>query len=333
MEKLSVGKGMAENPDRPLRFNPIIGVLRYGIYVAFFLLCIILALISPNFLTLENIMNVLLQSSVIGVIAVGMTFVIITRGIDVSVGSAVAVSSAVSVMLMLFHGVNQYLGLLIMVLVSTLIGLGNGLAVSKLRMPAFIVTLAAMQIFRGLTLAISLGRSYYTLPPVFKFIGFTYIGPVPITVIIAVLAFIVGHILLSHTVFGQKVYAVGSNPEAARVSGINVNRILVSVFLICGVFTGLGSVLLTARLNSFWPTMGTGFEFDAIASVVIGGTSLFGGQGWIGGTAVGVLIMGVVNNALNLLNVSAYYQQVAKGAIIFLAVLIDTLKNFMYQER
>lgn len=309
-------------------------VLRYGIYFAFLVLVTAMSFLSPNFLTVGNVTNVLLQSSVIGVIAVGMTFIILTRGIDVSVGSVVAVSSAVAVALMLFRGVNQYLGVLLMLASGVVAGLGNGTAVAKLKMPAFIVTLATMQVFRGLTLAISQGRSWYNLPPIFQAIGFGSLGPIPVPVVVAVLAFAAGHLILSRTVFGQQVYAVGGNPDAARVSGINVPGTILKVYLLSGFFTGLAGVLVTARLNSFWPTMGTGFEFDAIASVVIGGTSLAaGGEGWIGGTAVGVLLMAVINNALNLMNVSAYYQLVAKGAIIFLAVLIDTLKTMYSKSR
>jgi len=309
------------------------GVLQYGIYVAFIALCIILSVISKNFLTIANITNVLLQSSVIGVIAVGMTFVIITRGIDVSVGSVVAIGSAIGVALMLFNGLDQYLGIIVMLAVGLVAGVLNGFSVAKLRMPAFIVTLATMQIFRGLTLAISRGRSWYDLPEAYLALSVGSIGPVPALVIISAFIFVLGHILLAKTTFGQKVYAIGGNPEAARVSGVRVERTLLQVFSLAGGLTGIAAVMLTARLTSFWPTMGTGFEFDSIASVVIGGTSLSGGIGSIGGTAVGVLIMGVINNALNLMNVSAFYQQVAKGGIIFVAVLIDTLKVVYGRKR
>ncbi|MCR4402340.1 MAG: ABC transporter permease [Firmicutes bacterium] len=308
-------------------------ILRYGIYLAFLILCASMAIISPRFLTWQNISNVLLQSSTIGVIAVGMTFIIVAQGIDVSVGAIVALSSAISVALMLFHGLNQYLGLLVMIAGGLIAGFVNGFSVAYLRMPAFIVTLATMQAFRGFTMVVSQGRSWYNLPPVFQAIGFGMIGPVPVTIVVAIVAFIVGHVILSRTVFGQQVYAVGGNPEAARISGINVRRTVLKVYLLGGLFTAVAGILVTSRLNSFWPTMGTGFEFDAIASVVIGGTSLSGGVGFISGTAIGVLLMGVINNALNLLNVSAFYQQVAKGAIIFVAVLVDTLKVMYSKHR
>jgi ribose/xylose/arabinose/galactoside ABC-type transport system permease subunit len=211
--------------------------------------------------------------------------------------------------------------------VGILVGLVNGFSVSKLGMAPFLVTLSTLTMCRGLVVALSGGRWFYGLPRFFEVIGLGYLGPIPIPVVIMLCTFVIGHLLLSKTIFGRRVYAVGGNPEAARVSGINVQQIILLTFLLCGFFSGLASLVLTSRLNAFTASMGTGYEFSAIAAVVIGGTSLFGGEGNMGGTLIGVLIIGVINNALNLLGVSPFFQDVARGAIIFIAVLLDALRK------
>ncbi|MEA4910025.1 MAG: ABC transporter permease [Chloroflexi bacterium] len=301
--------------------------LKYGIYLVFVILCVGVAIASPVFLTVQNLSNVLLQTSTVGIIAVGMTFVIIARGIDVSVGAIVALSSAVAVTAMKVDNQPWWMGLILIFAVALAVGLANGLSSAYLRMPPFLVTLATMTVARGMVLSISQGQNYWGLPDFYPNLGLGTVGPLSIPVVIMLLSFVAGHFLLSNTVFGRKVYAVGGNPDAARVSGINVDRIIMMTFVIVGLFCGLASLVLTARLNSFTPSMGTGFEFSAIAAVVIGGTSLAGGEGNIGGTLIGVLIMGVINNALNLLGVSVYMQDIIRGAIIFLAVMIDALRN------
>lgn len=301
--------------------------LRYGIFLVFIVLCIVVSLSSPVFLTVNNLSNILLQTSAVGIIAVGMTYVIIARGIDVSVGAIVALASAVAVTQMKDAGQPWWVGLILIFGVATTMGFVNGFSSAYLSMPPFLVTLATLTIGRGLVLAISQGVNYWGLDSFYTTLGLGSVGPVPVPVIIMLAAFLVGHIILAHTVFGRKIYAVGGNPDAARVSGINVERIIMMSFVVAGVFAGLSSLVLTSRLNSFTPSMGTGFEFSAIAAVVIGGTSLLGGEGNIGGTLVGVLIMGVINNALNLLGVSVYLQDVVRGGIIFLAVLIDAMRS------
>jgi len=302
-------------------------VLKYGIYLVFLIMCVVVSVVSPVFLTTQNLSNVLLQTSSIGIIAVGMTFVIIARGMDVSVGAVVALSSAFAVTSMKLNGQPWWFGLLIFFFAAIVVGFVNGVGTAYLRMPAFLVTLATMTISKGLVLAVSQGISLYSLPEFYPAFGLGEVGAIPNPVIVMLLAFLVGYLLLHKTVFGRKVFAVGGNPDAARVSGINVEKIITLTFIIVGLFAGLSSFVLTSRLNSFSPSMGTGFEFSAIAAVVIGGTSLAGGEGNIFGTLVGVLIMGVINNALNLLGVSVYYQDVIRGAIIFLAVMIDALRN------
>ena len=212
-------------------------------------------------------------------------------------------------------------------MVGLVFGLVNGVSVAYLGMPAFLATLATMTIGRGMVLALSGGKSYYSLPDVYANLGSGYVGPIPNVVIGMVVIFIVGYFVLSKTVFGRRVYAAGSNNVAAEVSGIRVKRIVLLTFIINGILAAVASMVLTSRLNSFTASMGTGYEFSAIAAVVIGGASLYGGEGTMGGVFIGVLIIGVVNNALNLLGISAFYQGVARGGIIFLAVLIDSLRS------
>jgi len=301
--------------------------LRYGTYLLLLLLCAVVALLSQSFFTVSNLTNVVLQTVDIGIIAVGMTFVIIVCGIDVSVGAILALSSAFGVRAMIMNGQPWYVGVLIMLAISTFVGFINGFSVSWLGMPAFLVTLATQAVARGLVTIGSGGRIWNGLPVFYNIVGMGSVGPIPNPIIIMIVVFILGHLLLSKTSFGRKVYAVGSNPKTARVSGINVKRVVLLSFVLCGFLSGLSGLVLTSRMDAFTPSVGTGYEFSAIAACVIGGASLFGGEGNMGGTLVGVLIMGVINNALNLLGVSAFYQDVARGLVIFLAVLLDTIRK------
>ncbi len=305
----------------------ILFALKYGTYLVFLALCIGIAITSPVFFDLKNFSNILLQTSAIGIIAVGMTFVILTGGIDVSVGATVALASAVGIAAFKVNNQPWYIGVLLFFVVAGIIGFINGFSTARLGMPAFLVTLATQTMARGFVLSLSGGRWLYDLPSFFQTIGLGYIGPIPNSVLIMLVSFLLGHLILSKTVFGRQVYAVGGNPDAAQVSGINTKRTILLTYVICGLFAGLSSLVLTSRLNSFTASMGTGYEFSAIAAAVIGGTSLVGGEGSMAGTLIGVLIIGVINNALNLMGVSAFYQDVARWAIIFTAVLLDALRN------
>jgi ribose transport system permease protein len=302
-------------------------LLKYGGYVLLLWLCIIVAILSPTFFTKNNIINIFLQTAAIGLVAIGVTFVIIVRGIDVSVGAIVALASVLGVGTMKTLNLPWFIGVLIILVVGVLCGFVNGFSSAKLRMTSFLVTLATLTVFRGLVLAISRGKGWYGLPDFYDMLGSGFVGPIPNTVVVMLLGFVSGHILLSKTVFGRQLYAVGGNPDAARIQGINVDRIVLLAFIMCGLFSGVASLILTARLNAFTPLMGTGFEFAAIAAAVIGGVSLYGGEGNMAGVLVGVLIIGVINNALNLLSVSPFYQDVARGVIIFVAVLLNTLRQ------
>jgi inositol transport system permease protein len=304
--------------------------------VLFLLLLIaIFASQQPRFLLPLNLFNVLRQVSIYGIIAVGMTFVILIRGIDLSVGSLVAMSGLVAAVIadggiagrfpLSPDGAGLGWGLAAVAAVSagTLAGLLQGLAVAKLAVPAFVVTLGGMTIFRGLALTIGNGGPISGFDESFGWWGRGMIGPVPVPVIVFAAVALVAHFVLTQTRFGRAVYALGSNPEAARLSGINTARMTIFVYGIVGFCSGLGGFMLTSRLNSAEAVAGAGYELTAIAAVVIGGTSLYGGTGSIWGTVVGALLTGVLMNGLVIMNVSPYTQQILVGLIIIAAVAFD----------
>ena len=296
---------------------------KYGIYFAFLLLTAILSVISPPFLTPSNIINILRQISVNGIIAVGMTLVIITAGIDLSVGSLVALSAVVATS---FAHPGTY-PLIVPVAFGLLAGLVcgviNGVLVAKNRLAPFIVTLGMMTAARGAALVYTNGRPVINLSDSYDQIGGGYFLGIPLPVIIFLVVVLFGVFILHYTRFGRYVYAVGGNELAAKVSGINTDRVLIAVYAITGALAGLAGIDLSSRVMSASPAIGEGYELDAIAAVVIGGTSLMGGVGTIAGTVVGALIIGVMNNGLDMLNVSSYWQAIVKGLIIVLAVLLD----------
>lgn len=285
-------------------------------------LCIILSLLSPRFLTTGNILNVLRQTSLNAVMAVGMTFVILTGGIDLSVGSILAFSGMVAAGLS-HSGMNAAGAIIVGLIIGTALGFISGLAVTKGNVPPFIATLAMMTMARGATLVYSNGQPKTGLGDDFAFIGNGKVWVIPFPVIVLLILLIVAYYILSQTATGRYIYATGSNERAAGLSGIKTDRIKILVYAISGLTAALSGMIVTSMLNSASPTAGSGGELDAIASVVLGGTSLSGGQGSVAGTIIGALIIGVLNNGLNLLNVSSYYQQLIKGIVILGAVLID----------
>lgn len=303
-------------------------IQKQGALVGLLVIIVALAILSPNFLTMDNLMNVFRQVSINALIAFGMTFVILTGGIDLSVGSILALSSALTAGFMV-GGMNSILAMFQGILLGALMGAANGVAVAKGKIAPFIVTLATMTIFRGLTLVYTEGKPITGISDSFAFqlVGRGYFFGIPFPVVITVIAFIILYILLRKTTFGRSVYATGGNEEAARLSGLKIDRIKITVYSISGAMAALAGVILTSRLNSAQPTAGTSYELDAIAAVVLGGTSLAGGRGHITGTLIGALIIGVLNNGLNLLGVSSFYQQVVKGGVILLAVLLDRKRS------
>jgi len=295
---------------------------RYGSIVMLAVLIMIMSLTSKEFLTLHNLTNVIRQVSIFAIIGAGMTFVIITAGIDLSVGSLVALTGCVAMTLIDLTGMD-YLGVLAGIIIGAISGAANGAVIAWLRVPPFITTLAGLTVFRGLSLVVTNGLPIIKFEGSYLFIGQGVIAGVPVPVIIMVIVVVVMQITLSRTTFGTYVYAVGGNEEAARLSGIKVAWVKFWTYVLCGVLTGLAGIILMARLSSAQPAVGEGFELDAIAAVILGGTSLMGGRGAVWSTLIGALVIGILGNGMNLMGVHSHYQLVAKGVIIVLAVLLD----------
>jgi ribose transport system permease protein len=297
-------------------------LLKYISLIGLLLICIIISVISPRFLTVSNVLNVLTQVSVNAILAIGMTFVILTGGIDLSVGSVLAITGAV-VANFAKSGGNILPGIIVSIIIGAAIGLFNGLIVSKGKIQAFIVTLATMTIFRGVTYVFTNGDPISGLGNNISFIGNNSLLGIPIPIFLILIVLFIAWYALNQTRFGRYVYALGGNEDSARLSGINTNKIKTLVYVISGVTAAIGGIIVTSRIGSASPNAGTGFELDAIAAVVLGGTSLAGGEGSVTGTIIGALIIGVLNNGLNIMNVSPFYQSIVKGAVILLAVLLD----------
>lgn len=296
------------------------------IIAALILVSIALSILTPNFLTPGNLTNIVTQSAVVGIAAIGATFVIITSGIDLSVGSNIALSGMIGAIAAQTTD-NGFVGILVVILVAAAVGAANGASVAWLRLAPFIVTLAVMGMARGLTLQISQGQSVYGLPDALNWLGASAIFDVKTSALVTVVMFLVAHFVLSQTTFGHRVYAVGGNAEAARLAGINVRGVIFAAYVIAGVTAGVAAIILLGRLDSATPNAANGTELQVIAAVVIGGTSLFGGKGSMLGTLIGVLLIGVINNGLTLLNVSSFWVQFVQGALIFLAVLLDSFNT------
>jgi len=297
---------------------------QYGIFVVFIIISLILSFISPQFLTVSNWTIIITQASINALLAFGVTFVIITGGIDLSLGSMVAVTGVTAAMLAHPDTFPVVLPIFAGLLAGLLMGVFNGFIITKSKIAPFIVTLGTMTIGRGLALIMSKGRPISNLSDSFNFIGGGDVFGIPFPIIVLAIIFTICSITLKKTLLGRYIYAVGGNEQAARASGINVNQVKMAVYSISGLLAGLAGVLLTSRITTGQPNAGAGFELDAIAAAVIGGTSTSGGTGTITGTLVGVLLIGVINNGLDLLNVTSYYQQVVMGAIIIGAVVLDS---------
>jgi ribose transport system permease protein len=295
-------------------------------FIGLMLIATMLSIISPYFLTKNNILNVLRQISIIGIISIGMTYVIITGGINLAVGSILALSATVSALLM-FGGLSIALSIFVGIFVGIICGLISGLFIVKIKMPPFIATLAIQTIARGVTLVVTGGMPLYGLPEGFKFLGGGYALGIPVPVIIMIFLYLIGIYFLNYTKTGLYLFAVGGNDEAALLSGVNTGKIRITAYIISGALSAIGGVILASRIVSVEPTMGMGYELDCIASAVIGGTMMSGGVGNLIGTFIGALIMGVLRNGLNLLDVSVYWQQVVIGVVIALTVGLGTMRK------
>ncbi|RME59440.1 MAG: ribose ABC transporter permease [Caldilineae bacterium] len=299
---------------------------RFGILTSFILLCIALSLLSDRFLTGQNVINVLRQITINGIIAVGMTYVILIGDIDLSVGSILALTSVVTADL-LQKGVPVPVAILLGVGLGMVLGAVNGAITVRFQVPSFITTLGMLTAARGMALTYTQGRPITGLPEGFRFLGRGEPLGIPMPVVIALITFAVGWVVLRRTRAGEYIYAMGNNPVAARLVGIHTGRLRTWIFMISGGLSALAGMILTARLDSAQPTAGVAFELDAIAAVVLGGTSFTGGIGGLGGTLLGALIIGVLDNGLNLLNISSLYEQLVKGAVIALALLIHRAQD------
>ena len=298
-------------------------ISKYGILIVLGVMIAIMSFLSPRFLTVSNFFNISRQISVMAIVAVGMTFVILSAGIDLSVGSIVALTGIMVSFFIQRMDLPIFIAVMGGLAVGLAVGLGNGILIAKVRIPFFIVTLATMVIGRGLCFIITGGFPISQLGTGFQQIGRGYVGFLPVPVIIMFMIYALAYLVLHHTSFGRYVYAIGGNEEAARLIGLPVDRIKIFIYGICGLTSGIAALILTSRMNSGDPNMGTGMELDAIAAAVIGGTSITGGKGWIWGTLIGAYIMGILNNGLNMLDVSAYYQMAIKGLVILLAVQLQ----------
>ena len=288
---------------------------------------VFLSIASPQFLTADNLFNIGSQTAYTAVIAIGLTLVIITAGIDLSVGSVAALSGVLGVMMMADAGLPVPLAILGGALVGAVCGLVNGLLVSVAGLNPFIATLGMLTVARGLTYIVTNAVSVFGAPNSFRLLGQGVLGPIPIPILMVLLVAVVGYIVLSRTRLGRYAYAIGSNPEAARLSGIPIRRYLTSVYVISGALAGFGGMIAASRVNSGQPNFGIGLELDVIAAAVIGGASLFGGQGTVVGTLIGAFLVALIRNGSVLLDINTFYQQVIIGVVIWLAVIWDQYRR------
>jgi ribose transport system permease protein len=288
---------------------------------------VFLSIASPVFLTADNLFNIGAQTAVVAVIAIGMTLVIITAGIDLSVGSVAALSGVMGVMMMVDLGLPWPLAVVGGILVGAVCGLVNGLLVSVAGLAPFIATLGMLTVARGLVYIITNATAVFGAPDAFRLLGQGVIGPIPIPILVILVVAVAGYIVLSRTRLGRYAYAMGSNLEAARLSGIPIRRYLTSVYVISGALAGFGGMIAASRVNSGQPNFGIGLELDVIAAAVIGGASLFGGQGTVLGTLIGAFLIALIRNGAVLLDINTFYQQVIIGVVIWLAVLWDQYRR------
>ena len=298
---------------------------RYAIVGVLLVLITLFAILNYRFSTSNNLLNIARQVAMLGISSVGMAFVILTTGIDLSVGSMMGISNIIGALLMAELGMPILPAICITLLISAVIGFISGILVAYVKVPALITTLGMMTILRGLAFILCDGLPVWGLPEGFKTIGQGYVGRVPIPVIIMIVIFIVGWVFLNRTKTGRYIYGLGGNREAVRLSGVHIARIEVLVFTICALLSGIAGIIMLSRINAGRPGLGMGYELDVITAVVLGGVSIMGGAGSIFGVFIGVLIIGVLSNGLILINVSEFYQQIIKGVVLLLAVIFDTM--------
>jgi ribose transport system permease protein len=299
-----------------------------GVLLSLLLLCAVMSVLSRRFLTIDNLTNVASQAAVSAIVSVGMFLAILTAGIDLSVGSVLALSTMTMGVLCVNLGLNPYLSILACLAVGSLLGFLNGIMLTKLHLPhPFISTMGMQKMARGVALVITASAPISLFPAQVQFVGNNYLGPMPVSFFLVALLYVCIYLFLTRTATGRYIYAVGGNKEASRLSGIKVNKVLNLVYTLSGFTAALAGIVLVGRVNAAYPLAGLDYESDAIAAVIIGGASFFGGIGSIGNTIIGVLIIAVLRNGLNLLNVDSNFQTFAIGAVIIVAVYVDVVRQ------
>ncbi len=319
--------------EKFIKSNAFQKFLTFGVLI---LLFVVFSIASPNFLTPSNVNSILLATAVNGILAVGVTFVVITGGIDLSIGTGMTLSAVITGYFVTVAGVPSVLGIFVGIIAGAIIGLINGVIIAKMKVPAFIATLGMMMVAKGLSLIISGAKPFYfSVDPtegfVFQDLAKSLFAPgilnIPMGAIIFILAAILASVILNKTLLGRYNFSIGSNEQATKLSGINTDKWLIAIHVLTGVFVGLAGVIMASRLNSAQPALGQGYELDAIAAVVIGGTSLSGGKGSILGTVIGAFLMSTLLNGLRILSVPQEWQTVFTGAIVIIAVFIDIYRR------
>ena len=317
---------MQNSGEKVIKFNKDTFWALYGIPIALIIICVVLIVTTKSFASMDNVFNILRQISILTIAAMGTTLILISGGIDISMGSVMAFSGVVSIALIVDAGIDYRVAILVALCAGALVGALNGVLVTVIKIPPFIATLGTMQMVRGLCFVYTGGYSLYgDIPQAFTNIGRGYIGVVPVPVIIMVLAVVVFYLIANYTKIGIYTYSIGCNEKASRLSGINVKKVRLILYTLAGVMSALAGVLLSARLNSAQANVANGFEFDILTAVVLGGTSIYGGKGNIARTMLGAIVIGVINNGMTLLNVNTFYQMIANGAILVLAIALDRI--------
>lgn len=310
-----------------VKMRSIALVKKYGIFIVLIAISGLFAILSPVFLTESNLFNIMRQVSMIGIAAVGGMFVMLLGGIDLSQGALVSFINIVLAYMMAKMQMNYLLAIALSIAIGTVVGMVNGVLITKANIPPLIATLATQNILYGFAYIICEGQLIHGFPKEFKVFGQGYIGPIPVPVLLMVIFFVIGGFILTKTYFGRYIYAIGGNAEAAKLSGIKVNRIKQTVYMLSGLFTSVAAVITLSRINSGQANTGQGFEFDVITAIVLGGISVSGGSGKLYHTIAGVMIMGVLNNGLVLIGMSTYTQMVVKGVILAIAVGYDCIQK------
>ncbi|MDD4220240.1 MAG: ABC transporter permease [Sphaerochaetaceae bacterium] len=327
-------KSISVNSKKDRQLESLGTVLqKWGVFIGLILLMLFFSIKSRHFFSIPNFLNIARQTSITAIIAVGMTYVIIINGIDLSVGAIVGLAGVLCAVFITNLGMNPLLAIVLVLAVSAVIGLIIGATVAYIKIPPFIITLAMQQIVRGVAFVITSGYPVYLKNPLMNTIGRGFFLGIPTPVYIMAVIFIAGGFMLHRMRLGRYIYAVGGNIQTARLSGIKVERVIVIVYILIAVFCGISGVILSGRLSSGTPNAGTGFEMDVIAATILGGTSFAGGEGTVFGTLIGALLMGVLSNGLNIMNVDPYIQMIIKGFVIFLAVFLSVINSRKSEEK